>query len=222
MVVSTTTTTPGQNSIGAHLKYMTVSSLKAVKHALTWFLAKARAFFACLWQLGYNVTLAVAKGISAAANWTWSISCAAWIRIIQKLRKWWFGELVEVPKLIIRRHPQWYRRAWRGLCQCSIHMLPLAATITVVGLNTGTYFIGVDLPGWDTDQWQDFYRLALQVVAKLYVRTTCNSHTYSFIQKNKWLNFCNRHFSSWPLWRQSSWMLYGTTWSSAKPVCHSV
>jgi hypothetical protein len=170
MVVTTATANSSLSSITTHLKNATVAFFTAIKSAFIWTFTTLKAACHWIWHLISTTILAIVKAIKTAAKWTWSKLCSAWKCIVKKLRKWWFGEPVEVPKVIIRRHPRWYGRAWRGLSQCKVHMLPLAATITVVGLNWGTYFIGVDLPGWDTGQWQDFYRLALQVAAKLYVR----------------------------------------------------
>ena len=93
-----------------------------------------------------------------------SISYAFLALIARSARKRWYGAEVEEPKVIIQ-----HASILRAVKKCTIHIVPIIATIILTVLNIKTYFIGTEFQGYDTGYWQDFDRLALQVTAKLYV-----------------------------------------------------
>lgn len=59
--------------------------------------------------------------------------------------------------------------AFAVLRHCSVHIIPIFATITISYLNLVGFFIGENLNGSPTVIAQDIDRLSLQVVAKLFV-----------------------------------------------------
>ena len=90
----------------------------------------------------------------------------------------WRGDLDEKPKVVIqgpaKRTPRKQRaralvtagRVWR---QCWADFVAISATVTLAYFNIPGYFVGNDLQGSPSNNYQAFYRLCLQVAAKLLV-----------------------------------------------------
>jgi hypothetical protein len=74
-----------------------------------------------------------------------------------------WGTQVEKEKFVLRRG------LWPALAKCFVHVLPIFGCIVVSFLNFRGYFIGSTLQGLTSPAAQSFYRLALQVAAKIYV-----------------------------------------------------
>lgn len=115
------------------------------------------------------------------------------------LKESWRGDLDEKPKVVIqgtpkrtpsqqRAHPatalaltlvtagRVWRQCWPTLVtarrvwwQCWAHFVAIASTVTLAYLNIAGYFVGEDLQGSPSNDYQAFYRLSLQVTAKLLV-----------------------------------------------------
>lgn len=99
------------------------------------------------------------------------------------LKKSWRGDLDEKPKVVIQGTPKrtpsqhlghlvtalvfvTLGRVWR---QCWAHFVAIFSTVTLAYLNIAGYFVGNDLQGSPSDDFQALYRLCLQVTAKLLV-----------------------------------------------------
>lgn len=79
------------------------------------------------------------------------------------------GTEQEEPKLVLHR-------TWaHAVLKCWIHLPPTMAIAVLAYFNFPGYFIGAELSGSTQPVLQDFYRLCLQVTAKLVVR---NARTY--------------------------------------------
>jgi hypothetical protein len=50
-----------------------------------------------------------------------------------------------------------------------VHFPPIAAATVALSINYYGAFIGNELVGYNSGSWQDFYKLCLQVVAKIHV-----------------------------------------------------
>jgi len=91
--------------------------------------------------------------------------CAIYAWASKRISEFWSGAEEEEPKIVI------YTGAWKALQKCAIHIPPIAATAALSSLNLVTYFIGAQYVGYNTEVWQSFDRLALQITAKFYVST---------------------------------------------------
>lgn len=102
------------------------------------------------------------------------------------LKNSWRGDLTEEPKIVIQGPPtcppskrraylvtkQALVKAGRVWRQCWAHFMAIASTVTLAYLNIAGYFVGNDLQGSPSDNYQAFYRLCLQITAKVLVGTT--------------------------------------------------
>jgi hypothetical protein len=73
------------------------------------------------------------------------------------------GNDQEEKKVVLKSGYRW------SLFKCSVHILPICATIIVAYFNLAGYFIGSSLQGLTGDTYQAIDRLCLQVTAKLLV-----------------------------------------------------
>ena len=72
--------------------------------------------------------------------------------------------VIEQKKIVINRS------RWLNLRRCSVHLLPIAASITLTAINLKGYFIGANFTDSDTALIDTLDTLILQVVSKLMVR----------------------------------------------------
>lgn len=125
---------------------------------------------------GKRSARAAAQSLKKAFKWVYSQLCTLGIWIAKQTRKALSGTKDEHPK-VITKPASFGRVFWK----CAIHLLPIFATITLAGLNFGTYFIGEEYLGNISGQWQAFDQLALQITAKLYV-SVCDSPSSRLVE----------------------------------------
>ena len=86
-----------------------------------------------------------------------------WNSILARLAWWWREETDEKEKVVLRKS------TWPALRRCWAHIVALAATAALAYLNLAGHFVGVDLPGNPDKNYQGFYQLCLQFIAKVLV-----------------------------------------------------
>ena len=73
------------------------------------------------------------------------------------------GDEEETPKVIITKD------LWTALLRCTVHLIPLSATVVLAYLNLVGYYIGGELQGLSGPYFNALDNLCLQVAAKLTV-----------------------------------------------------
>lgn len=109
----------------------------------------------------------------------------------------WYGHRHEDSKVITHR-----ASVRRAVKKCSVHFVPIAATVVLAGLNIGEYFIGSEYKGPDSGRWQDFDKLSLQLAAKLYV----SSVSYQLYDLQ--ISYSYFMYRSWSVWHRCQRFLW--------------
>ena len=73
------------------------------------------------------------------------------------------GDEEETPKVIVTKD------LWTALFRCTVHLIPLSATVVLAYLNLVGYYIGGELQGLSGPYFNALDNLCLQVAAKLTV-----------------------------------------------------
>ncbi len=61
------------------------------------------------------------------------------------------------------------KSTWSVLRRCWAHIVTLGATVGLAYLNVGGYFVGAELQGNPSKDYQGFYQLCLQFTVKVLV-----------------------------------------------------
>lgn len=113
----------------------------------------------------------------ASKVWQWLYTLPVWIYgHLTRLGLWtqqrasrvWAGDQDEDAKEVISKYS-----AWKIFNKIVVHLPPIAAAVVLLALNFNAAFIGNEMLGWNFGSWQDFYKLCLQVTAKVHVSCRC-------------------------------------------------
>lgn len=100
----------------------------------------------------------------ASARWLQGEIVILCLWVQRQFLAWWLGAPDEQPKKILPKPS-----VARIIRKIIVHFPPIAAATVALSINYYGAFVGNELVGYNSGSWQDFYKLCLQVVAKIHV-----------------------------------------------------